>query len=569
MNYIGPFFRMSTLSCAEMESELFNLAKEAIKHIELQSRCGILPSGKLLKKALSTNDINILKDFSPVGCIYKKSHPVMIKSGKHPFCWDNETTKKEISPDANALLTYSLLELSSYYSYLENVDTILYSLSSIYKGLSRIQLDFYSLYMRNCDGLFVDKKNDGDSYTDSMSISDKYKNISYSYQAFMMCAYYDYYHKSKTKENEMYKTFSLEILNMLLDYKDSIYQESLEENLKICLSLNMFFNMSHDDNAKLLLIDLCDILIDLYNDNVSDYSTLANKSLLSINLFKAYEYTNIYKFKETADEICSNIVSLYDKDIKAFKINTDKKEVKYTSSDLTFCVLSLLLYKDDKDSDFDQLTKQILPNMYKSLIVNSGILTSFPDSPNLNNPEKYKNFSCNAQDLLDENYFKPSSTDTPSTCGMASIFIKNVTYSRKKGEFSHSKTGFDASRNMIIMSLIIYLFGDKYIEMICNHKKFVPAPIPTVEIEKKDKHDKHDNRDNRDNRNKNPKYSSNYKKSLGKSNEKKTDDAYLNIIKEQRHPSLPKNPPVSSISSDTPSNNDEQNTDNSLKDDHK
>lgn len=568
LNYIGPFFRMSTLSCDEIKSELFSISKESIKHIELQSRCGILSSGKLLKKALTTNDINILRDFSPVSCIYKKSHPLIMKSGKHPMSWDADTIKKEICPDSNALLTYSILQLSSYYSYMEYIDTNLYSLSTIYMGLSKIQLDFYSSYLRNCDGLFVDKKNDGESYSDSMVLIDKSKGLSYSYQSFMMCAYYDYAIKSNDKDKSMYRDFSLEILKMLIDYRESIYQESLEENLKICLSLNIFYSMSHDNDAKILLTDLCDMLIDEYDANVKGFESLSSKSLLSINLFKGYEYTNIDKFKDKSLDISRNILSLYDKENNVFKCPQDKKEVKFTSYDLLLTIINLLLYQCDEEECSSEIRRHLLPNMYKSLIVSSGIVTSFPDAPDLNSPERYKNFSFNSKDLIDENNFKPSSAETPSTCGLSSIFVKNVTYSKKKNIFSHTKTSFDSQKNMFLMSLIIYLFEDDFIESICGHNK--PQPIIKVRDSKdykdskysksskdskyskeskyskdlkysrtSDDKDRKDSKDSKDSKNK----SSSSEQSLEKDPNpvdsiKPKDDIYKKIISDSKKPTL-------------------------------
>ena len=71
MKYIGPFFRMNSLSIEEIKGQLFYLSKEAMKIIALNSKCGITLSNRNSKKSSSKNDINILNDFSPLVCVYK------------------------------------------------------------------------------------------------------------------------------------------------------------------------------------------------------------------------------------------------------------------------------------------------------------------------------------------------------------------------------------------------------------------------------------------------------------------------------------------------------------------
>ncbi|MDD6771307.1 hypothetical protein [Inconstantimicrobium porci] len=485
MKYIGPFFRINTLTSDEIKYQLFHLSKESIKHIELQSRCGILISNKVLRKYLSTNDINIMKDFSPVICIYKKAHPLILKSGKHPFCWDSETFKKESLPDSDALLTFCLIELSKYYDFFENVDDELFSLSRIYKALSRIQLEFYAKSMRNTEGLFIEKKNSGDNYVDSISLTDKSKTISFSYQAYMMCAYYDYYTASSDADKEMYKNFALEILNMLIDYRSSIYNESTDECCAICYALNIFYGLSKDEKSKMLLLDLCDELTDRLENKSSLLSSLSSSCFTVINLYKSYENTGIYKFKDKALNLSENLLSLYDRDTNIINLQVDKKDVKYTAIDLVLFMLTTLYYfkYDESNEDDFEHKKKLIPNMYKNLIINSGILTSFPEAPDLNSAERYKNFSYNANDLIEESKYKLSSIESPLSANMASIFVKNVSYSTKKCEFSHRKSSFDSSKNIFLFSMFIYLFENDFTSYICGNEK--PLPKQKVSMNRK------------------------------------------------------------------------------------
>ena len=55
MRYIGPFFRMNSLSEKEINGQLFYLSKEAVKTIVLQSKCGLV--SKIKKNKSSQMDL--------------------------------------------------------------------------------------------------------------------------------------------------------------------------------------------------------------------------------------------------------------------------------------------------------------------------------------------------------------------------------------------------------------------------------------------------------------------------------------------------------------------------------
>lgn len=469
MRYIGPFFRINSLSADEIKFQLFHLSKESIKHLELQSSCGILASMRHLKKLLSTNDINILKDFSPLICLYKKGHPLLIKSGKHPFSWDSDSFKKEVMVDSNAFLTLSLLSLSEYYNFFEFVDYPLYNLNKVYKAISKVQLDFYSDHLRNNDGLFISKKNMGDNHFDSMSLSKKNETFLFSDQALMMCAYYNFYLVSNASDKDMYKNFSLEILNMFSECIDQIYDKSLDECCLLCFAFNLFYSLSKEPKSKLLLIDLCDILIDKFEEKESSIKSIADASFVSINLLKCYSNTDLCNFRDKAISISASLATLYNKEKGYIDIPDDKKDIKYTSIELALYVINMLMYSNHVDDEY--LTKQLIPHMYKALIISSDILNSFPEAPDLNSPERYKNFSFDAADLIEESKYKLTSVESPDSSGLASIFIKNVSYSKKKFEFSHSKTSFDSTKNLLLFYMIIYLFKDDFTQTICEGVK--------------------------------------------------------------------------------------------------
>ena len=135
MRYIGPFFRMNSLSQNEISGQLFYLSKESVKTLVLNSKCGLLAQIRSSKKS-SINDISILNNFSPLLCLYRKASPMFIHS-KTSHGFDESSFRKEINPSTNAFMTLSLLELSDYYSNYSNDDRNVVSLEKPYLYLAK------------------------------------------------------------------------------------------------------------------------------------------------------------------------------------------------------------------------------------------------------------------------------------------------------------------------------------------------------------------------------------------------------------------------------------------------
>lgn len=74
LRYIGPFFRMNSLSQKEISGQLFYLSKEAIRTLVIESKCGLVDSIKSYKRMSSSIDITTLSSFSPLLCMYKNRH---------------------------------------------------------------------------------------------------------------------------------------------------------------------------------------------------------------------------------------------------------------------------------------------------------------------------------------------------------------------------------------------------------------------------------------------------------------------------------------------------------------
>lgn len=461
LRYIGPFFRMNSLSEKEINGQLFYLSKEAVKTIVLNSRCGLVSQIKKYNKSSSSIDITTNSNFSPLLCVYRKASPTFIHS-KNSNGFDEETFKKEINPSTNALMSLCLLELLDYYRNFENIDKSIYSINEIYKNLAKDQLDFYSTNLRNREGVFVDKKNILENNSKNFNLVDKDKKFKFSDQSFMMIAYYLYSIKNSNDESSgLYKEFSEQILRMFCDFKDQIYDCSLDEICKVLLSLNVLYSYNNDNNElKDLIIDLTDYAMCKFDEKDYYIDSLDTVSLCSIVLTLSYKHTKIITFSEKTTEIINRLYTLYDEDKGAFYKLSSKKEIKYSCFDITFYILAFITYQNTLGTSNEY--RMMISTIYKKFIINSGLITSWPEAPTLDDYERYRGFSLNSSDMVDESYFRMPNIPTPDSTGIAPIFNKYITYNKRKDSFSTSKNTFDSYRNFLNFFLLIHLFKDDY-----------------------------------------------------------------------------------------------------------
>lgn len=455
MKFIGPFLRINTLNKNNIKNQFFYLSKESLKDIVFDSKCGIyIPVQDLKSKSFSKIDINTINLNSPLLCIYKKAD-AKLKSEDGALIWNENKVKKEITISSNAFMTLSLLELADYYSNFKNIDDTKYVLKSLYLKLCKEQLEFYASYFRNKDGLFVDKKDLTDPMNQEFNFEDKNNKFKFSDQALMMAAYYKYSTYDKSKHEDEYKRFALDILNMFIQYKEEIYNVSFEELNKICFALNIFYKYSGLEQCENLLLDFSDLLIEQYNTKPSviinaklDYSCM-----LFINCMLLYNNTLLLKFKDTCDGLYEKLTKLYESNKGIFLKESTDKEVNYACDELLLYMYSLILYSDFNNIEDDSY---MLQDIFKHQILDSGIVLSWPDSPPLDNTEHYRNFSLKSEDLLQDEDFRMPTVPTPENNELASIFIKNVAYNKRKETFKQSKLSFDSSKNMFIFFLTIF-----------------------------------------------------------------------------------------------------------------
>ena len=463
MRYIGPFFRMNSLSEKEINGQLFYLSKEAVKTIVLNSKCGLVSQIKKYNKLSSSIDITTNSNFSPLLCVYRKASPTFIHS-KNSNGFDEETFKKEINPSTNALMSLCLLELLDYYRGFENIDKSIYSINEIYKNLVKDQLDFYSIHLRNREGVFVDKKNILESNSKNFNLVDKDKKFKFSDQSFMMIAYYLYSIKNPNDESsDLYKEFSEQILKMFCDFKDQIYDCSLDEICKVLLALNILYSYNYNnDELKDLIIDLADYAMCKFDEKDYYIDSLDIAALCSIVLTLSYKHTKILTFSEKTTEIINRLYTLYDEDKGAFYKLSSKKEIKYSCFDITFYILAFIIYQSIISNSNEY--RMMISTIYKKFIINSGLITSWPEAPTLDDYERYRGFSLNSNDMVDESYFRMPNIPTPDSTGIAPIFNKYITYNKRKDSFSISKNTFDSYRNFLNFFLLIHLFKDEYMD---------------------------------------------------------------------------------------------------------
>lgn len=457
MKYIGPFLKSNYLSTTNIKNQLFHLAKESEKILIFYSNFGIVSDSEKPEFILkSYNDINTFKAFSPLLCIFKKGD-IKLQNVDKKLCLDDNKFRKDVIIFSNTLMTLTVLELSKYYSLLEKQHPVSHSLSKTYMYVAENQLQFYLTYLRNNEGVFVDKKNISDEH--EFKFENKSKNFLFSDQALAMAAFGSYSTLCRHRDSKQYQDFSLDILNMLIGYKDSLYDLPYSEAMKICFGINLFYDYTKNKEALSLLLDLYDYIEGVKDKDLSEKESVTDQCLFIINSMLLYKHMNFTKYMDNAYTVLENMKKSYDKDKGLFLRNNTKKEIDISSTDLVLFLISNLLISDtDKSGVLYKETAEL----YKHIIEDLGIIGSFPNLPNLDSPERYKNFSSDSKNLLDEVNFKLDSIGTPDSTLLLPLFLKEITYNKKKQCFSKPKSSFYSSQNMFLFFLFIYLFNPNF-----------------------------------------------------------------------------------------------------------
>ncbi|AYF54257.1 hypothetical protein DFH04_05760 [Clostridium novyi] len=452
LRYIGPFLRMNKLSIDQIQNQLFHLSKESIKNLVLSSKCGIVIDHRNLNlKNLPSTDINTLKSISPLLCVYKKSS-AKLKNKNNKLCWDDSKQKKEIPIFSNGYMTLSLLELVDYYKGFKDIDSKKYNLSTLYTEIARNQLEFFVSHMRDESGLFIDKKDCTDPLTGRIQLKSKNKTFKFSEQALFMNAFYKCSDYLDGDIKAAFKTFSLDILKMFLDFKEEIYNISFNEKCNLCFNLNVFYTYSNMEEVQPLLLDIFDLIFEEYN--TLPKNNISNLCIMYLNSAILFKHTNIFRFKKISDSIMESLIDYYNEDLGIFVKESSDKDIKFSSDEIVLYLMSMLY-----NSTLDDIDEKLVTNIFKYQFVDSGILLSWPDTPTLDDVEHYKNFNAKPENLLEEQYFKMTSIQSPEIAELAPIFIKNVTFSRSNNSFKSSKSTFDSRKNFNLFFLMLHLLN--------------------------------------------------------------------------------------------------------------
>lgn len=170
-----------------------------------------------------------------------------------------------------------------------------------------------------------------------------------------------------------------------------------------------------------------------------------------------YKNLKFLKSKEFSENLYKELIESYDENLGLYTKSPEEKSVDYDSSELMTYLISLIFYSNIFEIEDDN---SVAENIFKNGVINSGLVLSWPDTPSLNDVERYKNFSRNSDDLLEDDYFRMPTLPTPENNELAPIFIKRITYNRKKNEFKQSKSNFDSERNMTIFFMCIFLYNN-------------------------------------------------------------------------------------------------------------
>jgi len=181
---------------------------------------------------------------------------------------------------------------------------------------------------------------------------------------------------------------------------------------------------------------------------------------MSINYFSIYKATGLVKFKNFAEKINDKLIGLYDPVSGIFLKESEKKELIYSCDEIVLYLIALILHSDLDEGNND--INLIILDIYKHVLINSGIISSWPEAPLLDDAERYENFSQDEKDFLDDYNFRMENIATPENSELAPIYLKNVTFNRKKASFIQNKLSFDSTKNMLINFITISLFKKNF-----------------------------------------------------------------------------------------------------------
>lgn len=454
-NHLGKFLKMNSLEYPVIEYQLFNFAKESLKQIFLNSKCGELINGKEFKDKPPSTDLLGNKNIYPLACLYKKGKP-KIKSDKQLYSWNPEKTKKKVDMLSNSYMTLSILELACYYDEIIYNDKKRQDVVKFYVSSAKCQLNYYLDNFRNELGLFVNKfvvENNEGKKDKEVIFENTGTSFDFSCQSYLMSSFYKCSHL--LKETSPYKVpflnFSREMENMFVDFKDKIFKLTPRKIVELLHSFSLYINLNQCINNQILHLSL-NIIEDFFSKHSLSSLSTYDKILLYNTLSKLKSLLNKSTFEQLDES--RKLISEYIWDLD--DIFSSKGFYKNEITD-AYDLISYQLY-------LLNFNKELSHEFYNDVLIPSKIFSSFPNIPKRYESEKYFKFNHKDDFIIPDKYFKPSSYKTMDEANVTPIICKELYFSQEKNKFSKPKAKFDSSLNMRLIHLMILMLKDTIIK---------------------------------------------------------------------------------------------------------
>ena len=441
-NHLGKYLKLSSINSPTIEYQLFNFAKESLKQIFLNSKCGEIINGKEFKDKPASSDLLGSKTIYPLCCLYKKAKP-KIKIENNIYSWKEKNIKKKIDILSNSYMTLSLLTLADYYNQIIKNEKKRKEVVRFYVSSAKCQLNYYLKNFRNELGLFVNKdfveKNDSNQVT----FQSTNNNFDFSAQAYLMICFNKC--SEMLKDESPYKlpfyNFSKEMEKMFIDFKEDIFNQSSKNIINLLNALQIYLNLNNQYNEELLDIILTLISNFFKNNSISSIGTYDK-----LSFYKTLSYIKSY-LSENLNNTFYNLnhyISEYLWELEEFLLNNNFELNELTNAE------DLISYQIYILND-----KQKALNFYNSILLPSKIFSCFPNIPKSHESEKYFNFDHKDQYKIPDILFKPTCYKSMNDTNLTPIIDKYISYSYEKNKFSNPKYKFNSLTNMKLIFLLL------------------------------------------------------------------------------------------------------------------
>lgn len=389
-----------------------------------------------------------------LNAIYKKGDPSFVntfngnKNDYSNYLWNEASFKKIITPSSQAYLIIDEVLLCKHFFDISKTDSKILSLLLL--NSAKIQAQFLCDYMRNSDGLFIQKSIVADNSTDDIKLKEIDCELEISDQAYVMMSFsilsdilcddkYSFFKDEANSKN--FREYASEIYEVFQASNIDIFESKTKDLcavIEACIEYNKHIKsisvMNYIKELSLELesrIDMSgNILRYPYENSLTSSSTCFQvlKTLIS-----AYNTTKLIKFIDCAEIVYKKLNILWNNNYSLFSLENNNK-FKYTLKDITQVISglnSLRLY-GTLNTKNDAQNKLI--SFFNSTINLSGIINSTFSLSDQNSCEFYKN----------SNHINFCHTEIPQylDVNIAPVFSKKITIKIPKMKYSINSSSF-------------------------------------------------------------------------------------------------------------------------------